>query len=105
MNGKVAPIGDDLIAQLKKDYDPALVDALLTRSADIDYTEAYTAALSALMERSPFDKLALERRTHEAALIKEEVQMFKEMRKLMQSINARYAALTGLPPVGADGED
>jgi hypothetical protein len=93
------------IDQLKKTYDPDLVDALLTRAGDIDLSVAYDAALSILLGRqaysSPFDKLALERRTHETALIKEEVQMFQELRKLMTSINARYSALAGLPPAAS----
>jgi hypothetical protein len=93
---------DAFVARLKERYDPKLVDTLLTRIDGIDLEVAYKAALDAVTRRTRkpagFEAVALERRKHEAAIIKEEVVIFREMGRLMASINERYRALTGLGP-------
>lgn len=81
---------------LKRRYDPELVDTLVTQLEGADVEAAYRRALEiVLAQGSEYDRLAIERRTHEAALIKEEVRMFNEIGTLLGSIRQRYEALTG----------
>src|SRR5258707_9971977 len=98
----MAAFTDADVQHAKKFYDPDLIDALLTQADEIDLSEAYNVALSILVNRlpysSPFDRLALQRRTYEAALLNEEVAMFQELGKLLASIAARYDAVTGSRP-------
>lgn len=93
---------------LKRRYPPALVDTLLLHADAVDLDAVYTHALERLLGLapafSPFDRLALERRTHEAALIKEEVRMFGEMATLLGRITERYSALTGTGRGPAGGQ-
>jgi hypothetical protein len=90
----MATFPEDDIRSAKRFFDPDLVDAILTRAADIDFDEAYSVALATLINRLPnssrFDSLAQQRRSFEAALLKEEVSMFKEIGRLLASIAARY---------------
>ena len=91
------------IEELKKKYGPDLVDALLTRAEDAELEAIYDHALQNVLNRGTgadqrYDELAVERRKQEAAIIKEEVVIFREMGKLMSSVNERYRMLTGLPP-------
>ena len=82
-----------------------LVEAILTRVDDIDFDEAYNVALSILTNRlpgrSPFDALAQQRRRSEAAILNEEVDMFREMRRLLGSIARRYDTV-GANPINPD---
>ena len=95
----MAVFSEEEIQNAKKFFDPDLVDAILTRAADIDFDEAYNVALSILINRLPnnsrFDMLAQQRRSSEAALLNQEVSMFREMRKLLASIAARYDSAVG----------
>jgi hypothetical protein len=87
------------VQQLKNDYDPNLIDALLTHAQDIDLSSAYNVALSVLVNRmpynSPYDTLAIQRRRYETQLLEQEVGMFQELRNLLASISAQYSAITG----------
>ena len=98
-NEPMAVFSEEEIQNAKKFFDPDLVDAILTRAADIDFDEAYNVALSILINRLPnnsrFDMLAQQRRSSEAALLNQEVSMFREMRKLLASIAARYDSAVG----------
>lgn len=93
-------LDDASIEKLKARYDPELVDAVLTRIEEIDVEAVYEHALDEIVKMGlaplSFDKQALERRKHETAIIKEEVVIFREMGRLMASINERYRSLTGL---------
>jgi hypothetical protein len=95
----VTTLTDVDLQQLRKDYDPDLIDALGTHLQDIDLSAAYEVALSILVNRlpysSPYDALALQRRSYETQLLQQEVGMFQELRKLLASINAQYSNITG----------
>jgi hypothetical protein len=99
----------DEIDQFKKHYDPDLVDTLLTRAEDLDFRAAFGHAMTKLIKQAngetPFDRLAISRRTQEVELIKQEVRMFEQMGNLMTQISTQYSNLTGVPtPVTKRGE-
>ena len=91
---------DEQIAELKKNHEPELVDALLTHAEDIDLGMVLKASISILGNQTPgssvFDKMALDRRQQEVEIIKQEVRIFEEMANLMTQVTDRYAALTGV---------
>ena len=94
-------VTDEQVAELKKNHEPELIDALLHHAEDIDLDTVLKASVSILANQAPgssaFDKIALERRQQEVELIKHEVRIFEEMSNLMTQVTDRYAALTGVP--------
>ena len=101
---KKAFLTKEEIAKYKKHYDPGLVDALLTRAGDIDLRAVFAQAITLLIEQAqggtPFDRLAISRRSQEVELMKQEVRMFEQMANLMSQISTQYSNLTGVPAPG-----
>ena len=101
MAAKKPKLTEEDLADLRKNYDPGLVDALTSRIDDLDAQAAFTQAISLLIDQargtSPFDEVALIRREQEALLIEQEVRMFEQSANLMTQISQQYSNLTGVP--------